>query len=151
MRQTALFAALRQLALDGIEAQAAGDGIGFGEPHLDLVAKGEALPRPPPDETVARFVVFVVVAGEAAHWDETVGAGLGQAHEEAGARHAADPRLKAGADAIGQKSRDIAIGGVALGRGSAPLGHRYLLAQIREVLARDWLVARTRKVERGDQ
>ena len=84
------FAALRQ----HLEAQRAGEGRGFDQPHLDRVAEPEGLAAARADQGAARLLEAVIVGAEAAGGDEAVGAGVAQAHEQADARHAGDARAK---------------------------------------------------------
>jgi hypothetical protein len=59
---------------------------------------------------------------QAGHRDQAIGAGVGEADEQAETRDPGDAAGELRADAVGQEVRHIAIGGVALGGHGAALG-----------------------------
>ena len=68
------------------------------------------------------LVVAEILVAYGARRHETVGAGLVQLHEQAGAMHAGDAAVEGGADAVGQKVRDQPVVGFPFGQHGAPLG-----------------------------
>ena len=68
------------------------------------------------------LVVIEVFTSKRADRDQAVGAGIAKFDEESGAGDAGDAALKGGADAVGEKMRDQAVGGFALRLHGAALG-----------------------------
>ena len=77
-------------------------------------------------------VVDEVFVAEGGDWDEAVGAGFVELHEEAEAGDAGDCAFELGADAVGEVGGEVAVGGVALGHHRAALGHGDVLAGLGE-------------------
>ena len=74
------------------------------------------------DQRVAGLVVIEIFRSQGADRDQAVGAGIAELDEQSGPGDAGDAALKGGPDAIGEKMRDQAISGFALGLHGAALG-----------------------------
>ena len=71
---------------------------------------------------MARLVIVEIFSAKRADRDQAVGAGIAEFDEQSGAGDAGDAALKTCPDAVCEKMRDQAIGGLALGLHGAPLG-----------------------------
>ena len=92
------------------------------QPHAHIVAQPVGLARAVADQRVRCLVVAIVVVADGGGRHEAVGAGVAEAHEQAGARDAGDARRELRADAVGEEGGDQPVGGLALGRHGAALG-----------------------------
>ena len=101
------------------EAQCAGDRGRLDQFNRDRVA--EPVRRRVADEGATSFVVTEIFFADVTRRDQTVGAGLVEFDEQAGAGHSGDVAIEGRADAIDQKMRDQPVGGLALGLHGAAL------------------------------
>src|SRR5262249_3239281 len=112
------------------EGEAAGEGIGFLEPHRDGIAKVKAPPAGPADERMARGIVAVIVARQGAYGEETVGSGLVERDKKAKALHAVHRALEFSTDTVRKIGSDVAVVGIAFGRHGPALRFRDGLPEI---------------------
>src|SRR5579871_4899217 len=71
-----------------LESQPTGDGRGLCQPDADRVAEAVHRASAIPDQSVPLFVVPEKLHSQSAHGQETVGPGIGEAHEQSKPRHA---------------------------------------------------------------
>src|SRR5579862_8925583 len=94
-----------------LEAQAAGQGCGLDELHLDDVAQLVDRAGAVADHRVALLVVAEVFEAERTRGQQSFRTRLLQTQEEAEARHAGDAAFERGADAILHEGGDVTVGG----------------------------------------
>ncbi len=75
-----------------------------------------------PDKSAARFVEAEIFVADGARRNKTVGAGLVEFDEQAGAGDAGNMAVESGADPVGQKMRDEPVRRFALGLHGAAFG-----------------------------
>ena len=122
--RAAAFSAARRNAAFGqqLKPQCACYGCCFYQTNVDNVTQPVHGTAARSDQRMARLVVVEIFSPKRADRDETVGAGVGQFDEQAGTGDAGDAALKGRPNAIGEKMRDQAVGGLALGLHGSPLG-----------------------------
>ena len=139
------------LAPHDLEPERAGERRRLDETDLDRATQAERLLGPRPDQRPIRLLEAVIVVAQGRGGHEAVPARLGEPHEEAGARDAADARLKDGADAVGQMRRDEAVDRLAFRRHRPPLGGRDMLGDLREFARAHVVEAAIAEVQGADQ
>src|SRR6202451_3408369 len=102
-----------------LETQGAGDRRCFDQFHGHRIA--EPMGFRVPDEGAAAFVETKIFVADEARRDESVGAGVVELDEQAGAGDAGNMAVEGRADPIGEKMRDQPVSGLALGLHGAAL------------------------------
>src|ERR1700692_2659358 len=103
-----------------LETQGAGDRRGLDQLHGDRIA--EPMGFGMANECAAAFVKAEIFVADEARRNETVGAGVVELDEQAGAGDAGYMAVEGRADPVGQKVRDQPVGGLALRLHGAALG-----------------------------
>src|SRR5262249_36395978 len=112
------------------ESQRARDRRRLDQAHGDAVAEPMGLATAVADQRVAILVVAEIFAADGARRNETVGAGVVELDEQAGASDARNVSLEAGAAAVGEKMGEQAVEGFALGLHGTAFGRRDLRADL---------------------
>src|SRR5262245_27684731 len=97
-----------------LEAERAGDRRGLDQPHRYRVAEPVGLAAGIADQRMAVLLIAEIFVADRARRDETVGAGIVELDEQAGAGDAGNVALERGADPVGEEMREQAVEGLAL-------------------------------------
>ncbi len=139
------------LAIEQLEGQRPADDMGFDEAHVNGIAQREDAIRALAAQHMVGGVVVVEILRQGADRDQTIGAETVQGDEHAEARDAGNAAGKAGADAVAQIRRDIAVDGLALGGRGAALGRGDVLGGRFEVDGAGFEDAAVTQPQAGDE